>query len=292
MAGTILKTLLSTHQTDNTAITAANSGFTSGSAGAGNTAVHLDAAKMAASEGYRLTQAGANQNIWYLDLASTVTKLAFRVPFNYSTVPAVQVSILRAYPDTAHATVHWTLSITTTNRLQFFETATGGLNLSSPSGTPLSPGTDYVAMGLIDTDTMTLTINVYPRGSLTPVFTMSGTLATTTAMQSVRWGIGTNSALAQIDTNDAFAIGSGDMLVRADVASVALSLSGAITPADKTIGTPLTLTLTAAGGNGNTLSYSCVWDGTSMGPQSSNVFTHTDSAAGTKNWSATASQAV
>lgn len=72
----------------------------------------------------------------------------------------------------------------------------------------------------------------------------------------------------------------------------ALALSGVVTPDPKAVGTQLTLTLTASGGNGNALSYSCVWDGTAMGPQASNVFTHIDSAAGTKNWTATVSQAA
>lgn len=72
----------------------------------------------------------------------------------------------------------------------------------------------------------------------------------------------------------------------------ALTLSGVVTPTPATVGNTLTLTLTATGGNANPKSYSCVWDGTSMGPQSSNVFVHTDTTAGTKNWSATVTQSA
>lgn len=292
MAGTILKTLLSTHQADNTAMNAANSGFTSGSAGSGNTAIHLDAAKMGAAEGYRFTQGGANQNNWYLDLDSPVNILALRIPFNYPTAAALETAILRGYPDTAHAATMWTLALTTSNRLKFLEAGTGGLSVTS-TGTALTPGTDYVLLMEINTSTMQFTAVVFQRGSTTAVFTMTGTLVTSVAQQSVRFGIGTGSALAQINTNDTFAAGSGDRLLRADITNPPLTLSASLTPSTGPNPTSVALTLTPSGGNGNAISYSVDWgDGTTSGPQSSPNFTHNYTRpVGVTNGVASATQA-
>jgi hypothetical protein len=72
----------------------------------------------------------------------------------------------------------------------------------------------------------------------------------------------------------------------------ALAINPVLTPGDpRTVGNLLTLTLNPTGGNGNSISYSVTWDGTNMGPQSSNVFTKTDTTAGTKTISYTATQA-
>lgn len=296
MAGTILKTLLSTHQADNTAMNAANSGFTSGSAGSGNTAIHLDAAKMGASEGYRFTQGGANQNNWYLDLDSPVNILALRVPFNYPTAvnsTPGSAAILRGYPDTSHAATMWTLALTSANRLNFVEAGTGGLQLTSASGTPLVPGSDYVLLMEINTSTMAFSLVVFARGSSTALFTLSGTLVTSVAQQSVRFGIGTGSALAQINTNDTFAAGSGDRLLRADITNPPLTLSASLTPSTGPNPTSVALTLTPSGGNGNAISYSVDWgDGTTSGPQSSPNFTHNYTRpVGVTNGVASATQA-
>lgn len=88
MAGTILKQLNTTPQTDGTTQTTGNSSWSSLNIGGGNTAIHADGAKMGQPAGYRMTQAGANQNIAYLDLASSVTVFAFRIPFKYSQTPS------------------------------------------------------------------------------------------------------------------------------------------------------------------------------------------------------------
>lgn len=214
MAGTILKQLSTTAQADSTAISAANSGFSSWPApGTGAAGVHLAAAAMGEPVGYRMTQTSTGQVFGYLDLTSAVPVFAFRMMFRYSATPSAEVTILRGYPD-AHLTTMWSIAITTSNRVHFVEPT--GLNATSPSGTPLTPGSDYVMLGLIDTAAMDLTIEVYPRTSGAAVFTMAETLLTSTPVLTTRAGIGTNSALAQLDINSAFAIGSGDLLARTD----------------------------------------------------------------------------
>lgn len=220
MAGTILKQLSTTAQANGTAMSAANSGFSSWPApGAGAAGVHQSAAAMSEPAGYRLTQSSTGQVFGYLDLSSAVTRFAFRMPFRYSATPTANVVFLRGYPDATHASTMWSLQLNTTNRMQFVEP--GGLSVTSPSGTPMVPGADYVCQGLIDIAAMDLTIDLYPRGSTTPLLSLNGTLVTSAAQQAVRFGIGTGSALAQLDTNSAFAIGSGDFLSRTDIANAA-----------------------------------------------------------------------
>ena len=153
----------------------------------------------------------------YLDLVSAQTKLAFRMPFRYLATPTATVTILRGYPDNTHAVTMWSLNILTSNRVQFLEQ--GGVNITSPAGSPLTPGSDYVCQGLIDIDGMNVDIDIYPRTSTSPTLSMNDLLTVATATQSVRFGIGTASALTQLDTNCALAIGSGDFLARTDVAN-------------------------------------------------------------------------
>lgn len=244
MAGTINKQLSSTAQADGTAMSDANSGFSSHSTGSGNTATHSDAAKMAESAGYRLTQGGANPNIWYLDHTAAVDKFAWRIPFNYSATPTANVTILRGYADAAHVTTMWSISITTTNRISFVETGTGGLNVSSSAASPLIPGSDYVMLGYLDTITHALTIQVYPRGSGTLLFQITATPVNSTAVRSVRWGIGTASSLGRIDTNSAFAIGQDGLLARTDFVSNVPPIANA--GPDQVVGVNTLVTLTGS----------------------------------------------
>lgn len=225
--GTILRQLSTTALADNTAITTSNAGFngSGGAAGSGNTAVYLAAAAMAEPVGYRLTQAGANVNQWYMDHTAPIAQFSLRLPFRYSATPTANCAWLRFYPDTGHATNLGGFLITTTNRLQFLEgSGTTPLNVTSASGTPLVPGNDYVLMCKIDVSTDAFETKVYPRGSTTPLFTMTGTLggimASAAGIQSLRYGIATASSLAQLNTNSAFAIGSGDYLARTDVSNI------------------------------------------------------------------------
>ena len=216
MPGTLLKQLSTTAQANGTPITAGNSGFTLWpTPGTGAAGVHQSAAAMSEPVGYRMTQTSTGTVFGYLDLDAAVSVFAFRMPFRYSATPTATCVLLRGHATTAHADNLWSVQVATTNRISFVE-ATGGLNITSPSGSPLTPGSDYVMLGLIDTDTLELNIEVYPRGSGTELFTLAGTLVFNTDVHAVRLGIGSASSLAQFDTNSAFAIGSGDMLARTD----------------------------------------------------------------------------
>jgi hypothetical protein len=225
MPGTVLQQLTTTPLTDNTAMTSGpgNTGFDSHSLGASNTGVHLTAARMGEPAGFRLTQGGTAANIWYLDHTAPIEIFAFRMPFRYTwaATPA-SVVLLRIYDTAAHTGNLGSLQVTVTNRVQFVEPGTGGLNVMSPSASPLIPGNDYVALGLINTTTMAFTTRVYPRDSTTEVFAeLTGTMAFVVDIQSIRWGIGTGTitgpAVATADTNSSLAIGSGDFLARTDL---------------------------------------------------------------------------
>lgn len=220
MAGTILKQFSAIPQSDGTTVTTGNSGLTSISIGAGNTLQFQSAAAMGQSAGYRANQTGANQITTYMDLDGDVTIFAFRIPFRFQTVPATQVTFLRFYPDTAHGT-GGSLNLTTSRRISFVE-PDSGLNVTSPSGTPLVAGTSYIIQGLVNLTTDFIDIRVYEVGSESPLCSVSGNLttfwSTNTVVRSIRWGVGTASAgLGNLDTNDGWAIGSGDWLARYDI---------------------------------------------------------------------------
>lgn len=253
MPGTELVSVVQTPLADGTALTSGpgNSGFAAGSSvGSGNTATFQSAAAMGESAGYRFVQAGANQNNWYLDLSSAVAKISARVPFRYSATPSASMTFLRFYSD-VHVTNLGGFLITTTNRLQYAEN--GGISVTS-TGTALTPGTDYVLQLLIDSTSGSKSMQaiVYPRASTTPTLSISGTpTATTASFLSLRWGIGTNSALVTLDTNNKLALGRDDFLLRSDVSNVApvvnagpdqsveakrtVTLTGTATDADGTI---------------------------------------------------------
>lgn len=297
MPGTILKQLVTTPQTSGTTVTTGNSGWSSLSVGTGNTHTHDDAAKMGQPAGYRILQGGTgNQNFAYLDLASPVAVFAGRFPFEFGASPAAGVNptIGRFYPDTAHTTNLGSILITNTLKVQFVEGGTGGLNVTS-TGSVVS-GTAYVGQVLFNCTTNTLTINVYQQGSASVTASVSGTLAAdgaaATGVGSIRWGIATNSSgLSTLDTNSAFALGSGDFLDRHDV-STALASQTALSTTNAQVGVQISATVTHTGGNGNAVSYDVAWgDGTTSGPSSSGSFTHTYSAAGTYTVTGAAEQA-
>jgi len=185
---TILKQLTSTPQPDGTTATAANTSYTSLTPGSGNTHVHADAAKMGAGAGFRMTQAGATQNIAYVDLDANVDELDFRIEFKWAGTLTQNTTIGRAYSDVGHLTVLWSFLLTTTGRLQFLETGTSPLNVTSPStnGLNLFPGTEYVLMGQVNTVNKTLTLDCYIRTSTTKLFQLTGALVNTVAMRSFR----------------------------------------------------------------------------------------------------------
>lgn len=267
MAGTILKQLTAVAQADGTAQTfgPGNSGWSSATVGAGNTATHENDAKMAEVAGYRLTQSGANSAIQYLDLDTGQTILAWRIPFKFqmaATPVTFTVGRFYATGDSGHVTNMGSFSITSTRRLQFLEAGTGGLNVTSPSGTPMANATDYVMMGLINVTANTVEINVYPLGSTTALLTVSGNLAADMAaaagLQYFRWSIGTASALVggYLDTNSGFALGSGDWLDRTDVTNTPPTANAG---ADITVDADASFTLTGTAGDADGTVASTRW---------------------------------
>lgn len=290
MAGTILAKLSATPQADSTTITAGNSGFSSVQIGAGNTAVHLAAARMGQPAGYRFTQGGANQNFGYLDLGAAQSLFAFRIPLRHGSTPAASCALFRAYPAVDHVTNLWTLSVTTTNRVQVVEGG-GTMNVTSPSGSPLTPGSDYVGLGLFNGSSGAFECRMYPRGQSTALFTLTGTASAPQSVAAIRFGIGTASSIAQLDTNDALAIGSGDFLDRVDIAAAPLAVSLSVSPQSGPPSQEFAFTATPSGGNGNAVSYSWAFgDGATAGPSSSPTESHTYAAAGSYTATVTAAQ--
>lgn len=222
MPGTILKQLSAISQSNGTTVTTGNSGYSSLSIGGGsNSHTFQSAAAMGRTVGYRMAQDSA-ANFAYMDLTSGVSVFAFRVPFRFSTNPTTNNVLLRLYPDATHAVNLGGLLLTTTRRIQWFEEGAGGLNVTSPSGSPLAANTDYIIMGLVNVDNDTLDVRVYEPGSATPHTQISGSLAANMAsaagIGAVRFGFGTASTgLGSIDTNDGWAVGSGDWLDRYDL---------------------------------------------------------------------------
>lgn len=222
MPGIIDKQLIQVTQTNGTAQTAGNSGWSSLNTGSGNTAIFADAAKMGATAGYRMTGGGTAQNIAYLDLPSAVSVIALRVPFQISAIASVS-AILRWYNDAGHVTALASMGITSTGKLQFVEVNGSGTALNVSSTASLSAATPYVLMILIDKGTNQFSANVYPTGSTTVAASISGTLggamSDASSVQQVRWAIGTVTTLSYLDTNSDFAVGHGDWLERTDVTS-------------------------------------------------------------------------
>ena len=220
MPGIIDKQLTQVTQTDGTAQTIGNSGWSSLQVGSGNTAIFADAAKMGAIAGYRMTCGGTAQNIAYLDLPSAVTVMALRVPLQISSITTVS-AILRWYNDSSHATTLGSMGITSTGKIQFVEVAGSGTALNVSSSGSLSAATPYVLMILIDKGANTFSAAAYPQGSTTPAASISGTLGgamkDAASLQQVRWAVGTATSLSYLDTNSDFAIGHGDWLARTDV---------------------------------------------------------------------------
>lgn len=247
MAGTILKQLSSTAQTNGTTITAANSGLTSISIGAENSATFQSAAAMGESAGYRFSQGAAgNQLTSYIDLDSAVNVIALRVPFRISATPTAHLTFLRGYTNTAHTEISWSIQLTTTMRLSFMEQLGGTTTTSSSASARLQANTDYVIQVLINTSTQTFSLATYERGSQTPINSIGGPMNNPMgAQRAVRLGINTNSSIVggYFETNSAFAIGSGDLLARHDISN--LSPTVALTSDTTTLNTGETAYLTA-----------------------------------------------
>lgn len=259
MPGTIRKQLAQTGQTDGTAGTTGNTGFSSLTTGSGNTIVHEDDAKMGQPAGIRLTQGGANTNLAYLDDTAARTVFVGNVPFSTPT-PTATVTVLRFYPDTAHTANLGSILFTTTRRVQFVEGGSGTpLNVTTPSGTPYTADADYLLQYKIDVTANTFDARVYPWGSTTLLASLTGTLgadmAAAAGVQSLRWSIGTASAMSYLDTNSGFATGDGDWLDRPDVTNAAPTVSLGAGSSGLEAGTTRTVTITAADSDGTIASY-------------------------------------
>lgn len=227
----ILKSLSSTPQTDGTTVTTGNSGLSSLSIGSGNSFQFQAAAAMGRAAGYRMTQGGANQLTTYMDLAAPVTSgsFVFRRPIRFSTIPTVNTTFYRMFPDNTHVTNLGGLLLTTTGRINFVEASGSGtlLNISSPSGgQALAVDTEYILVGKYTIATKQLEIICYEYGVTLPKWSMSGTcggaLGDAGQVGSVRDGINTaSSGIGNLDTCDGWAIGSGDYFPRYDVVNSA-----------------------------------------------------------------------
>jgi hypothetical protein len=227
---TILKQLSATTQTDGTAVTAGpgNSNWSSLSTGSGNTHVFRDAAKMGSSAGYQMTSGGANATIAYLDLDADVNDFEFRIPFSWTGTITATTVIGRGYSDTAHVSDIWSFSLLTSGRIQFVEKITGGLNVTSPStaGLTLAAGSQYMLIGQVDVSAGTISIDCYPLGGATKLFTLAGTLLGTAATRSFRWSIGIGTGgMTALNTSSAFALGTGGKLSRTDIANTPPSVT-------------------------------------------------------------------
>ena len=175
---------------DGSTVTTSNTNLVGVSIGSGNTYT-IEAADAFTKRKIKAVQGGSNQLTSYLDLATPQTKLGFIVPLNYSWAGAgVTSTIGRWYPggDTGHVTNLGSLLITSTNRLQFTEATGSGtaLNVTSASGTPMTPGSSYFLIGLLDVTANTMSIGIYPSGSSTALASISGTLGGAIDRKSTR----------------------------------------------------------------------------------------------------------
>lgn len=218
-----LKTLTVTGSpADGATVTNTNTNTTP-SIGSGATFQFQSSVAMTKSYGLKMVQTSTGQVFFYMDLASAVTTvIAGIVPFRFEAAPSVGATILRFYPDTAHATNLGNFILNTNRRLQFLEAGTGSpLNVTSGSGVPLAAATDYILMWKLNLTTNAMEASAYARGSSSPLFTISGTLgadmAAASGIQSLRWGIGTASTTLTLSTNDGFAIADTDYPDRYDL---------------------------------------------------------------------------
>jgi len=261
---TVLKTLAATGaQADNTVVSATLvPGFsaTGFSIGSGNAFTFQSsvATGFGMTYGYRMNQAAANQITTYIDLASPETGIfAWREYFRYQNTP-VNTVVRRFYPDSTHAVNAGSMTITSTNRMQFVEGGAGTPLSVTSTGTAMTPGSYYAGMGKIDLAANTFTYTLYPLASATQVFTITGTLgadmAAATGLQSMRVGINTaTSGIGNYELGGDTAVGNGGFLPRTDISNV-LPVAGA--GADVTVegGRPFTLTGTATDADGTVAS--------------------------------------
>lgn len=254
LPGNILRQLSSTPQTNNTVVNAANSNLSSITIGTGNSATFQSAAAMGQPVGYRFAQgADGNQLTSYIDLAEPVDVISLRVPIRISKAPTSSLTILRGYSDAGHANTQWSIQLTSTLRVNFGQPL--GVTTSTGNG-PLErlvAGTEYVMQILIDTANSTFSLTTYPLNSQIPLNSMSGDIEPEMApIQSIRFGLNTNSVLADgyVDTNSAFAIGSGELLQRHDVDNYDPTLSVTTTKNVLFPGEFTTMTASAADSDG------------------------------------------
>lgn len=121
-------------------------------------------------------------------------------------------------------------------------------------------------MGLIDTTANTFATRLYPLGSATAIHTWNETptanLASASGIFATRWSIGTASTMigGSLDTNSAFAIGSGDWLERHDISNSPPTVS--ISPSTQNLSTSSTanLTATATDSDGTIVSHAWTFD--------------------------------
>lgn len=131
----------------------------------------------------------------------------------------------------------------------------------------------------------TISASNFPGNTFNPATTfatLAETNPTATGVQTFTWDLST--------------INQGGFAIAVLPSEVALTLSGVMTPPSADVGVARTLTLTAAGGNGTTITYGPVdWgDGlTASAAQSSNVFTRTPTTAQIgRTWTASATQSA
>ena len=183
---------------------------------------------MGAAFGIEMVQSTSYTSFFYLDLDSGVSDVFVGLhPFRFEAAPSATNTMLRFYPtgNSGHTTNLGGFLLTTTRRLQFLENGTGGLNITSDSGTPMTAATDYIAVYKLNLAANTMEAKVFPRGSSTALFTISGNLAAdmaaATGIQYLRFGIATASTGLDLSTNSEFAVGDTDYLSRYDIANVA-----------------------------------------------------------------------
>ena len=209
--------------TDGTTVTNANTNTTP-TISSPSTMKFQSAKAMGAAYGIQLVQNTTYTTFFYFDLSSDVTgTFVILCPLRFEAAPTATDTLLRFYPtgNSGHTTNLGGFLLTTTRRLQFLENGTGGLNVTSDSGTPMVAATDYILAGKLNLAANTMEAKVFPRGSSTALFTISGNLAAdmaaATGIQYLRFGIATASTALDLSTNDEFAVGDTDYLSRYDL---------------------------------------------------------------------------
>lgn len=258
---TILKTLSSVVQPDGTLVTTSNpSGWTSVAVTSPGKIAVEDDDKMGAAVGFRFTQPAAEQVNAFLDFDAALPDPAFRKPLKLIAPPKMSTTWIRFFPEVAGAPTSGrvnlgTLSLTTSNRIQFFEPGTGGLNQTS-DGAALVPGAAYVVQLAINVVSGVFDLRVFPLGSDTASATLQGALGgamKNVPIGSIRVGIATANGLDAWATNNTFAAGYGGFLPRTDLAPLAATISQSKTTG--ATGTGITYTVSSAGGDGSAKTY-------------------------------------